>query len=95
VAEVPDPEAVPIMSVERLRLRGGGDVTVATLGVSYLRAMRLPWSRAVLVYPGGERRPVVAALGFAAPLDAPAAVSLSLDPAEVVPPGSWLSFAEV
>ncbi|QDU19854.1 hypothetical protein [Urbifossiella limnaea] len=81
---------VPIASVERIRLRSGV-VTIATLGVSYLHAMQLPWPRTVLVLPGGERRPVAAELGFVAPLDAPAVVTLALD-AEVVLPGSRLSF---
>ena len=89
-----EPEVVPIVSVERLQLRYGCRVTVAHLGVSHLRAMRLPWSRAVLVLPDGSRRRVVATLAFTDPLDAPAAVSLALDAAETVPPGCALSFVD-
>ena len=40
-----EPSSVGIASVERLRLRDGRRVVLATLDVSHLRAMRLPWAR--------------------------------------------------
>jgi len=89
----PDPEAVPILSIEQLRLRNNPALVIVTLGISYSQAMRPRWSRTVLVSPSGVRQAVGAELVFSSPLDAPAAVTLSLDTEVAVLPGSWLSFA--
>ena len=83
-----EPSSVGIASVERLRLRDGRRVVLATLDVSHLRACGCPRRRPSWSPQTADGGPWQPSSGLVSPLDAPAVATLGFEPEVLVPEGS-------